>query len=288
MDASAVHAYNLRGPISLIIPAFNEAGVIRQAIEEAVDALEVSFADYEIIVVDDGSLDQTAKMVAALQSRYKKLRLISHSRNLGYGAALRTGFLAARFPLVAFTDADCQFYLRDLARLTDRMETAAIVVGYRVNRQDPWFRRFLSSGYNRIVRTLLHTRVRDCDCALKVFRRDALERCLPESSGFFVNAEMLAKARRSQISILETPVQHRPRAGGESKVSLREVPRTLRTILAYWWKARTTQQAPIPVHIVSTRVTLLTAEQSEGKSARVANLPLASRLAHRVAPHESL
>ena len=155
--------------------------------------------------------------------------------NRGYGAALRTGFEAARHDLVAFTDADCQFHLDDLASLVPLTESVPIATGWRIDRKDPWRRRFLSGGYNLLARTLLGTTVRDIDCALKVFRRDALLRILPESPGFFANAEMFTHARQLGLDIAEVGVRHRPRFAGRSTVSLREVPRTLGRLLPFWW-----------------------------------------------------
>ena len=151
--------------------------------------------------------------------------------NRGYGAALRTGFEAARFELVAFTDADCQFDLTDLSRLAPLAAEVPIVAGYRADRKDPWRRRFLSLGYNLMARTLLGTRVRDVDCALKVFRREVLPGLLPTACGFFVNTEMMTRARQLGLEVAEMPVTHRPRAGGVSKVSLREASITACTLL---------------------------------------------------------
>ncbi len=151
--------------LSLVLPACNEEAGLCQAISEADAALARLCHDYEIIVIDDGSRDTTAAIAADEAARRPHVRLLRHDSNLGYGAALRTGFAAARFDLVAFTDADCQFHLDDLALLLPHTDAAPIVVGYRVDRQDPWRRRFLSRGYNVIVRTLLGTRMRDCDCA---------------------------------------------------------------------------------------------------------------------------
>jgi 4-amino-4-deoxy-L-arabinose transferase-like glycosyltransferase len=221
--------------LSLVIPAYNEEAGIRFAIEEADRALAELADDYEILVVDDGSGDRTAEVVDGLARALPRVRLVRHARNRGYGAALRTGFQAAGFDRIAFTDADCQFYLTDLADLVSLTEEAPIAVGYRVGRQDPWPRRFFSWGYNLLVRTLLGTRVRDCDCALKVFRREALLELLPQTDGFFVNTEMLARARQLGYQVAEAPVRHRPRLAGESKVSLWDIPRTLRTLLPFWW-----------------------------------------------------
>ncbi len=221
--------------LSLVLPAFNEAAGIRQALAEADEALVKLAADYEILVVDDGSTDATATIVAEQAVRRPHIRLLRHENNRGYGAALRTGFTAARFEFVAFTDADCQFHLEDLDRLLAFMNRVPIAVGYREDRQDPWRRRFLSGGFNLLVRVLLGTRVRDCDCALKVFRRDVLARLLPETNGFFVNAEMLARARQLNYEVAEVGVRHRPRLRGISKVALNQVPRVLATLLPFWW-----------------------------------------------------
>src|SRR6185503_3446550 len=146
---------------------------------EACAALPEVARRFEIIVVDDGSHDATAARVREAMRELPPVRLLRHETNRGYGAALRTGFDAARFERVAFTDADCQFHLADLAPLLRLTEDHPIAVGYRVDRQDPWPRRFFSWGYNTLTRALLGTRVRDCDCALKVFRRESLLRLLP-------------------------------------------------------------------------------------------------------------
>jgi dolichol-phosphate mannosyltransferase len=221
--------------LSLILPAYNEATGIAEAVAEADDALARFAGDYEILVVDDGSSDATSEVVAEVARARPRVRLLRHEVNRGYGAALRTGFEAARGELVAFTDADGQFDLADLERLTSLADQFPLVVGYRVRRQDPWRRRFFSWGYNQLVRRLVGTGVRDCDCALKVFRRGALRRLLPESTHFFVNTEMLARARQLGLRVAEVGVCHRPRRHGHSKVSLADIPRTLAVLLPFWW-----------------------------------------------------
>lgn len=238
--------------LSLVVPAFNEAAVIGRAVREAEAALAAAFPAYEILVVDDGSADATAAEAARAAGPHT--RVLGHAANRGYGAALRTGFEAARAPLVAFTDADCQFDLSELADLAEPADEFDIVVGYRVDRKDPWRRRFLSRGYNLLARTLLGTGVRDVDCALKVFRRAALAQLLPQSRGFFVNTEMLTRARRLGLTVAERPVSHRPRAGGDSKVSLLEVPRTFRTLVGFWW--REVVRAEPAAAVIQARVTV--------------------------------
>ena len=241
--------------LSLVIPAFNEAAGIAEALLDAHSSLNGLGYDFEIIVIDDGSRDRTAAIVAELAESYPEIRLIRHSQNLGYGTSLRTGFEAARYELVAFTDSDGQFDLDDIADLVDLTRRHPIAVGWRVDRKDPWRRRFLSRGYNWLARTFLGTGVRDIDCALKVFRREALAYLLPESAGFFVNTEMLCRARRYGWSIAEIGVRHRPRRHGASKVSLKEVPKTFATLVHFWW-TRVVFAKPLPKPVFAEPVIL--------------------------------
>lgn len=266
--------------LSLVLPAFNEAAVIARAVAEAEAALSTLFDSFEIIVVDDGSTDGTALVVQGILRESPHTRLIRHSENRGYGAALRTGFEAAASDRIAFTDADCQFDLLDLGPMVKLAEGSLIVAGYRHDRKDSWRRRFYSRGYNVLARAVLGTRVRDCDCALKVFRREALAKLLPESRGFFVNAEMLTRARLMKMPVREMPVTHRPRLGGESKVSILEIPRTLRTMLAFWWKELVIGVSSPPARaVLQTRITLV-----EAVPGRVAARLLSSESARSVGP----
>jgi dolichol-phosphate mannosyltransferase len=249
--------------ISLVIPAFNEAAVIARAVAEAETALTGRFAGFEVLVIDDGSLDDTAAVVEGLLPAYPHTRLLRHTQNRGYGAALRTGFEAARFPLVAFTDADCQFDLTELPGLAALARRFPIVAGFRLDRKDPWKRRFYSRGYNWLARNLLGTRVRDVDCALKVFRREALAVLLPESRGFFVNTEMMTRARQLGLTVVEVPVSHRPRAGGQSKVSALEIPGIAARLLRFWWSKVLFGPAPgaLNPQVVQARVRVGTGER---------------------------
>ena len=242
--------------LSLVIPALNEAEVIAQAIREAESALAVHFDAFEVLVVDDGSTDDTARVIERMLPDARHTRLLRHGSNRGYGAALRTGFESARYDLVAFTDADCQFDLTELATLAPLATDYPIVAGYRADRKDPRRRRFFSWGYNTLARMLLGTGLRDVDCALKVFRREVLAELLPESRGFFVNTEMMTRARQSGLAVAEVPVTHRPRASGRSKVSLREIPRTGAKILRFWWREIVTGTRPrsMPNMVIQTRL----------------------------------
>ena len=224
-----------RPSLTLVLPAFNEQEVIGQAIREADEALAGIADDYEILVVDDGCTDQTAAIVEREMLVRPAVRLLRQPKNLGYGAALARGFREASKDLVSFTDSDCQFDLTELERLVMLSRSYDVVCGYRIDRQDPWMRKVYSSVYNTIVRTLLGTRVRDCDCAMKVFRRDAIQNVTIETKGFFVNSEVLTKMRLQNRSVVEVGVTHRPRAAGTSTVSPLHIIPVVGSILRFWW-----------------------------------------------------
>lgn len=221
--------------LSLVLPAHNEEPVIAQAIVEACDALATLGVPHEILIIDDGSRDDTARVARAAAADLPQVRVISLQRNVGYAEALRSGFRAARHELVAFTDADCQFDLHDLGKLLELSHSCDVACGERVDRQDPWRRKVYSKGFNILARTLLGTQVRDCDCALKIFRRDWVNGAGLHCQGFFFNAELLCRARRDGLRIGEVGVTHRPRPGGESKVSIWHIPPVLQTLVRFWW-----------------------------------------------------
>jgi dolichol-phosphate mannosyltransferase len=224
-----------RVSLSLVMPAYDEAEGIAQVIREADAALSRIVSDYEIIVVDDGSRDGTATEVRRTIGSCPQIRLVAHECHRGYGAALRSGLTAARFPLVALCDADGQFDLAELAGMIPRAAKHHVVWGYRIGRRDPAYRRWLAAGYNWLVKRLLGSTVRDCDCALKLFRREVIALVAPNADDYFANMEMLWHVRRHRLALVECGVQHRPRRFGRSKVSLLDVPRTLLALLPFWW-----------------------------------------------------
>lgn len=237
LPAQEQPAFSYRPSISLVLPAYNEQATIAQAVGEAVAALSSLTNDFEVLVVDDGSTDATSQIVAEAMQCSPQVRLLRQPQNMGYGAALRRGFAEATKDLVGFTDADCQFELKELDRLVMLARDYDIVTGYRIDRQDAWLRKLYSAGYNVLVRNLLGTRVRDCDCALKLFHRHILQQLPITTDGFLINGEMLARARQLDFSIVEVGVSHRPRAGGESKVSVAHIPVVLAGLMRYWWNS---------------------------------------------------
>jgi len=202
---------------SIVLPAYNEAANVHLAITEATATAERLLADYEIIVVDDGSADGTADAVRERSEADPRVRLISHGCNRGYGEALRTGFLSARMDYVFFTDADLQFDMGELERFLPFAGTVDVVAGYRLNRNDHLVRRLNAYGWNLLVRLLFYVPVRDIDCAFKLFKRRVLEEVDLQSMGAMVNTELMVKLGRKGASVVEIGVTHRPRTAGEAR-----------------------------------------------------------------------
>lgn len=217
--------------VSVVFPAKNEEHNIEPCVLVADALLRALVRDYEIIVVDDGSTDRTADRAEELAERNPKVRCIRHGGNAGYGAALRTGFLAARYEYFFFSDSDRQFDIFDLKDLLDNAATADIVVGYRRDRQDPLVRKIAAFGYNQLVSFLFDVQVKDIDCAFKLFHRSVFDRIEIESTRFFVNTEILAKARICGFRVAQVPVTHLQRTAGASSVGFGDITRTLRELV---------------------------------------------------------
>jgi glycosyltransferase involved in cell wall biosynthesis len=200
--------------LSLVLPAFNEAENLSATVENAVSALTDVVAELEILIVDDGSTDATAEVCDRLASRHLVVRVIRHPQNRGYGAALRSGFAAARCGLVFFTDSDGQFRFGQVAEFVAQIDAVHMVLGYRANRQDQLFRKINSRIGNWLARTLLGVRVRDINCAYKLFHRDFLQRLPLLSEGAMINTELLALAAQAGWTFHEVAVAHYPRKFG--------------------------------------------------------------------------
>jgi len=214
-DVSASR-FPLSTPLSLCMPCYNEADVIVDCLEGACAVLPEFLEEFEIIVVDDGSQDATAELVERCARQDDRIRLIRHDTNQGYGAAVTTGLRAARGEWICFTDGDGQFNLLDLPQLLVWASEFDVVVGYRYQRADHGLRRFNAHGWNWLIRCMLGVRVRDLDCAFKLFHRRVVERLQLTSQGACINAEILAQCFRGGLTIHEVPVNHFPRYNGKA------------------------------------------------------------------------
>lgn len=213
--------------LSLVFPAWNEAAMIERTVVAATDiGLRLiddgTIADYEVVLVDDGSTDDTPSIIDAIAATDPHVRTVHHEHNRGLGAAVRSGFDAASGDVLLYTDTDLPFDLLELhkaLRLLHLYE-ADIVSMYRFDRTGEGPKRFLFSyAYNWLIRLALGVRVRDVNFAGKLLRRDVLDNLQLQSEGSFLDAELLAKAERLGFTIVQFGVDYFPRTRGTSTLA---------------------------------------------------------------------
>ncbi len=219
--------------LSIVLPCRNESGNVARVVAEALSrGCEVA-RSVEVIVVDDGSTDSTGTIAEELARRDTRVRVVRHPANRGYGAALRSGFDAARSAWVFYTDGDGQLSLDDLRRLPDALCDCDVVVGYRRARQDPLSRRVMGHVWTKVVNVAFGLDLRDADCAFKIFPRRFLEGAELRSTGALISAELVARAKQRGLRITQIAVDHRPRVAGRSSgAHPRVIARALRELYA--------------------------------------------------------
>jgi glycosyltransferase involved in cell wall biosynthesis len=205
---------NNKPNISLFFPAYNEEKNIVSSIAEAQKVLSKCANEYEIIAVDDGSSDNTGKIIDRLAAENPRVRAVHHWKNQGYGAALWSGIQAAKYDWVFFTDADLQFDLEELPQLLEYIPEYRAVLGYRAKRRDPFMRLVNAKGWNILNRILFGLKVKDIDCAFKLFDRRLVSSLPLETRGAAMSAEMLIRLDRKGVLFKEVPVTHLPRKMG--------------------------------------------------------------------------
>jgi len=196
---------------------YNEEGNIEQAVIAALAVLSEVTDEHEVIIVNDGSRDQTGAIADRLAANNAYVRVVHHPINRGYGAAVRSGLEAARHPLMILVDGDNQFDLTEIPVLLRNLGDNDIISGYRIARHDPAFRRLYAVMYNRTARLLFKIPIRDVNCGFKVYRKSVIERLLPHlrSTGALINVEMFARARKLGARVTEVGVHHYPRETGQ-------------------------------------------------------------------------
>jgi glycosyltransferase involved in cell wall biosynthesis len=205
--------------LSVFFPAYNDAPSLPGLIAKTFETLCPRVADFEVIVINDGSYDDTAQVLAELQRKHgARLRVITHARNRGYGGALRSGFSAATKDLVFYTDGDGQYDVGELPSLLERMRAqVGLVNGFKLERNDPWHRIWIGNVYNRFARFLFRIRIRDVDCDFRLIRRDLVERIQLFSTSGTICVELVRKLELSGCQVEEVGVHHYPRLHGRSQ-----------------------------------------------------------------------
>lgn len=224
--------------ISVFFPAYNDAPSLPALIAKTFEVLRDITPDYEVIVVNDGSADNTGEVLAELAQRFApRMRVITHERNRGYGGALRSGFAAATREFVFYTDGDGQYDPGELPKLIARMRPdVGLVNGYKLERNDPWHRICIGNVYNAFARSIFRIRLRDVDCDFRLIRRGALEKIRLVSTSGTICVELVRKLELS-CGVEEVGVHHYPRLHGRSQFfRIRSLAVTLTQLVLLWMR----------------------------------------------------
>ena len=246
-------AASARPQLTFFFPAYNEEENVERTVQLALEQIGPMVGSLEVLIVDDGSSDRTPELADQLAAADPRVHVF-HQPNRGYGGALKAGFANASGLLIAFSDGDLQFDLNELQLLLDRLGDPArkpvdAVIGWRIKRRDPFHRLIIAKTYNTIVSVAFGLRVRDIDCAMKVFRREVFDGLRLDSDGPFLSAELLIKLRARKVPMAQVGVHHFPRtAGTNTGASFVKILRTFRDLgklrLALWFDRRRTLGEP--------------------------------------------
>lgn len=222
--------------LSIFFPFWNEEQNIEGVVRKALPVAEKLSKKWEIIMVDDGSSDKTYEIAQKLHKEDPRLIAVKLEKNRGYGAALKTGFENARYNLVVFNDGDGQFDFSEVDKFLGKIDSADIVIGARKKRLDNPFRHILMNLLKVWDFIFFGFRFKDIDCGFKLFRKEALEKILPfESEGAMITTEILARAKKANLKIVEVEVSHYPRIyGDQSGGNLRVILRAIKESLILW------------------------------------------------------
>ncbi len=222
--------------LSIFFPFWNEEKNIEDVVDRAISVASLCACKWEMLVIDDGSSDNTLAIAQAIAKRNNNIKVISHQPNRGYGAALKEGFTHAKYDLVVFMDGDSQFDFSQISKFLQKIKTADIVIGYRKKRSDHPIRHFLMLFLKIWDFVFFGFYFRDIDCGFKLFRKEALRKIMPFSSeGAMITTEILAKAKRKGLRITEVEVNHYPRKyGNQSGGNLRVILRAIKESMLLW------------------------------------------------------
>ena len=227
---------NKKTLLSIIIPTYNE----EKDILDCLNSLNSqSYKNFEIIIVDDGSNDKTREIADRLAAEDGKIRVVHHETNMGYGAAIRSGISACKKEYVFFTDGDNQFDVSQLSLFVPLISKYDGIIGFRLNRQDNFVRKANAWAWNRLVQWLFGLKVKDIDCAFKVFSRRVFEKVQLESSGAMISTEMLVRMKKNGYTLHEIGVLHSPRlAGRQTGANLRVIFKAFNELYLFYLKMR--------------------------------------------------
>jgi glycosyltransferase involved in cell wall biosynthesis len=223
--------------LSVFFPAYNDSGTIASLVIAARRAARTLTANFEIIVVNDGSADNTAEILQELARTYPEVRVITHEKNRGYGGALRSGFSAATKECVFYTDGDGQYDPSEMTALWPHLVPGIdMVTGYKISRSDPWHRIIIGRIYHYTVKLLFGLRVRDVDCDFRLMRRSIFDTIHLEKSSGVICLEMMKKIQDAGFRVAQVPVHHYHRSYGRSQFfNFRRLARTAVDVAKLWF-----------------------------------------------------
>jgi glycosyltransferase involved in cell wall biosynthesis len=244
-----------RPSITAFFPCYNDAGTIASLVITADRTLRVLTDDYEIIVGNDASTDNSAEILDELRELYPRLRVLHHTVNRDYGGNLRSMFAAAAKDLIFYTDGDAQYDPAELAALYVHLgPDVDVVQGWKMGRGDPMHRKIIGRVYHHIVKWWFGLHLRDVDCDFRLFRRHVLESFPLESNSGSITVEMMTRVEQGGFRVVEIPVHHYFRAYGQSQFfNLPRVARTLVELSALWLKLKVLRRRDVSGAATPTR-----------------------------------
>jgi len=211
--------YKISDEISFFCPAYFDENNLPELISVVFDFLSKISQKFEIIIIEDGSPDKTGEIAESLAKQYPHIRVIHHSKNLGYGATLKDGFSSARYEYVMYTDGDNQYDVREFEPYLRLLKEADILSGYARKKSVTTRRKIQSVVYNWLILILFSFRIKDINCSMKIFKKKVLDSIQIKSTGAFIDAEMLIKAKQKGFKIAQFPVTHYFRKNGPASGS---------------------------------------------------------------------
>ena len=227
--------------LSVFFPAYNEEANISETILAARPVLEKISPTWEIIVVNDGSGDNTKEVADELSRQDKRIRVISHKENRGYGAALQSGFYGAKYDWIVYNDSDGQFDFSEVTRFLEKVDSFDLLIGHRIKRKDSFYRKFLAKGWGMLVFLFFGLRLKDVDCGFKMVKKEVIEKIprLESERGGMINAELAIKAKAAGFKIGQVGVTHYPRRAGQATGSqIRVIIKSFLDLARLWKKLR--------------------------------------------------
>lgn len=224
--------------ISGFFPYLNDWGTIGSLTATLDSVLAKNTSTYEIIIVDDGSDKKSKAILKILKRKFPKLRLITHSKNKGYGGALQSGIKASKMDWIFYTDGDAQYDPRELELLIHKLKKGVDVInGYKIKRADPWYRTILGKGYHHFSKLLFGLPIRDVDCDFRLMRRKIFDQVTLESNSGVICVEMIKKIHDFGYKFQEVPVTHYWRTSGKSQFfNFRRIGQVIYRLLLLWYK----------------------------------------------------